>query len=111
MIDNSNYWLDDPEIIHREIKLELNSKDRTVIVADSGPGIAESILPYLFQPGYSLKEPQSGLGLYICKHYMNQMKKRGDIYVAKKSDRITGFNGAQFILDFSNVKNISEYDD
>lgn len=111
IIDNSNYWLDDPDIEYKEIKLELNSKDRTIIVADSGPGLAESILPYLFQPGYSLKEPQSGLGLYICKHYMNQMKKRGDIYVAKKNDRIIGLNGAQFILDFSNVKNISDYDD
>jgi len=103
LIDNSCYWLNDPDIERSEIKLLLDAKGRTIIVADNGPGLANSILPYLFQPGYSLKEPQSGLGLYICKHYMNQMKKRGDIYLAKERDRIKNFNGAQFLLDFSTV--------
>lgn len=103
LIDNSCYWVDDPDIINREIKLVLNAKERTIIVADSGPGLSDSILPYLFQPGYSLKEPQSGLGLYVCKHYMNQMKKRGDIYLVKERDRIDNMNGAQFLLDFSKV--------
>jgi hypothetical protein len=31
------------------------------------------------------------------------MKKRGDIYLVKERDRLQNFNGAQFILDFSNV--------
>lgn len=111
LIDNSCYWLDDPDITHREIRLVLNAKDRTIIVADSGPGLAESILPYLFQPGYSLKEPQSGLGLYVCKHYMNQMKKRGDIYLVKETDRIKNLAGAQFLLDFSKVNLKNEHDE
>lgn len=109
LLDNSCYWLDDPDIKDRRIQLKLNSSDRTIIVADNGPGIAESILPYLFQPGYSLKEPQSGLGLYICKHYMNSMKKRGDIYLVKESDRLSNMIGAQFLLDFSNV--IAEHEE
>lgn len=104
LFDNSCYWLDDPDLPKKEIILKLDSKNRTIIVADSGPGIADSILPYLFQPGYSLKEPQSGLGLYVCKHYMNLMKKRGDIYLVKESDRLIEMFGAQFLLDFSNVK-------
>ncbi len=103
LFDNSGYWLDDPDTKVKKIKLKLNASERTVIVADSGPGIAESILPYLFQPGYSLKEPQSGLGLYVCKHYMNSMKKRGDIYLVKERDRLVNMPGAQFLLDFSNV--------
>lgn len=103
LIDNSCYWLNDIDLIIPEIKIVLNAQDRTLIVADNGPGIAKSILPYLFQPGYSLKEPQSGLGLYICKHYMNMMAKRGDIYLAKERDRIKNLSGAQFLLDFSNV--------
>lgn len=108
LFDNSCYWLDDPDLPKQEIMLELDSKNRTIIVADSGPGIAESILPYLFQPGYSLKEPQSGLGLYVCKHYMNLMKKRGDIYLVKERDRLDEMSGAQFLLDFSNVKSEHE---
>lgn len=108
LLDNSCYWLDDPEIDKREVQLKLDAKGRTVIVADSGPGISDAILPYLFQPGYSLKEPQSGLGLYICKHYMNSMKKRGDIYLVKERDRIPEMKGAQFLLDFSNVRSTNE---
>ncbi|HMG14232.1 MAG TPA: sensor histidine kinase [Saprospiraceae bacterium] len=111
LIDNSCYWLNDPDIEKREIKLLLDAKDRTIIVADSGPGIAKSILTYLFQPGYSLKEPQSGLGLYICKHYMNMMAKRGDIYLAKERDRLEDMNGAQFLLDFSNVLTEISYEE
>jgi len=108
LVDNSCYWLDDPEIVNREIKIVLSKSDRTIIVADNGPGLAESILPYLFQPGYSLKEPQSGLGLYVCKHYMNLMKKRGDIYLVKERDRIQQMSGAQFLLDFSKVNDNGE---
>ncbi|THD32437.1 MAG: sensor histidine kinase [Flavobacterium johnsoniae] len=108
LIDNACYWLNDPDLYNKEIRLQLNSSDRTIIVADSGSGIADSILPYLFQPGYSLKEPQSGLGLYVCKHYMNLMKKRGDIYLVKERDRIPEFYGAQFLLDFSKVKDGNE---
>ncbi len=103
LFDNSCYWMDKPEIIDRKIRLRIDAADRTIIVADNGEGIHDSIMPYLFQPGYSLKFPPSGLGLYVCKHYMNIMKKRGDIYLAKERDQIQGLNGAQFLLDFSKV--------
>jgi signal transduction histidine kinase len=103
LFDNSCYWMDKTEIKDRKIRLKIDADDRAIIVADNGEGIHDSILPYLFQPGYSLKFPPSGLGLYVCKHYMNLMKKRGDIYLAKERDRIQGLNGAQFFLDFSRV--------
>ena len=103
LFDNSCYWMDKPEIVDRKIRLRIDATDRTIIVADNGEGIHDSMMPYLFQPGASLKFPPSGLGLYVCKHYMNLMKKRGDIYLAKERDRINGLSGAQFILDFSKV--------
>lgn len=103
LFDNSCYWMDKPEITDRKIRLQIDATDRTIVVADSGQGIHDSMMPYLFQPGASLKFPPSGLGLYISKHYMNLMKKRGDIYLAKERDRINGLGGAQFILDFSKV--------
>lgn len=106
LFDNSCYWLDNPDITDRKIYIYINALDRTLIIADSGPGIHDSMLPYLFQPGASLKFPPSGLGLYVSKHYMNLMKKRGDIYLAKERDRVKSYKGAQFILDFSNVISI-----
>lgn len=103
MFDNSCYWMDNPEYLNRKIRVQINSIDRTIVVADNGPGFHESILPYLFQPGASLRFPPSGIGLYVCKHYLNLMKKRGDIYLARDRDRINGMGGAQLILDFSKV--------
>lgn len=103
MFDNSCYWMDNPEYLNRKIRVQINSIDRTIVVADNGPGFHESILPYLFQPGASLKFPPSGIGLYVCKHYLNLMKKRGDIYLARDRDRINEMEGAQLILDFSKV--------
>jgi len=108
LVDNSCYWMDKPEITDRKIRLKIDAIDKTIVVADNGEGIHDSILPYLFQPGYSLKFPPSGLGLYVCKHYMNLMKKRGDIYLAKDRDRINGLSGAQFLLDFSKVISIED---
>ena len=71
-------------------------KHRTIIVADSGPGIDAVILPYLFQPGYSLRVPPSGLGLYICKYYMQSMK--GNAYGTLERERIEGLAGRNLRL-------------
>lgn len=103
MLDNSCYWMDNPEISGRKIQVKIDANERTIVIADNGPGFHESILQYLFQPGASLKFPPSGLGLFICKHYMNLMKKRGDVYLARERDRIKELVGAQLILDFSKV--------
>jgi signal transduction histidine kinase len=101
LFDNSSYWLGMVSRGNRKIKINIDQKNRIVTVADSGPGIDEVISPYLFQPGYSLRVPPSGLGLYICKHYMQSMK--GDMYLTTKRERISTFDGAQFTLDFGKV--------
>jgi signal transduction histidine kinase len=101
LFDNSSYWLGMASRKNRKIIIRIDSKNRTVTVVDSGPGIDEVIKPYLFQPGYSLRVPPSGLGLYICRHYMQSMK--GDIYVTAGRERISAMEGAQFTLDFEKV--------
>jgi len=102
LIDNSCYWLDtDTGNKKRKIELHLDKRHRTIIVADNGPGIDNSILPYLYQPGASMKSPPSGLGLYICQYYMTRM--RGQIGLTNQRDRIQSLKGAQFSLDFSRV--------
>jgi len=101
LFDNSCYWLGMVPKKTRKIKLRVDAKNRTVAVADSGPGIDDVIAPYLFQPGYSLRVPPSGLGLYICRYYMRSMK--GDVYVTLDRERMAGMTGAQFTLDFAGV--------
>ncbi len=101
LIDNSAYWLALTQNEKREIRIELDHTTRSMIFADTADGIHESIMPYLFEPGYSLRVPPSGLGLYICKYYMRELK--GEIYLTSEKDRLTGYPGAQFTLDFSRV--------
>lgn len=101
LFDNSCYWLGMIPRKNRRIAVRLDEKHRTLTVADSGPGIDGVISPYLFQPGYSLRVPPSGLGLYVCRYYMRTMK--GDAYVTLDRERIDGINGAQFTLDFGSV--------
>lgn len=98
LFDNSIYWIKYSGKISKTIKILLNKEFRTVVFADSGNDISEIIRPSLFQPGYSLKEPPSGLGLFICKTYMDSLK--GLIYETPFKDRIFGMAGAHFTLDF-----------
>jgi signal transduction histidine kinase len=101
LFDNSCYWLGMVPGKTRKIKVRVDPQHRTVTVADSGPGIDGVISPYLFQPGYSLRIPPSGLGLYICRYYMRSMK--GDAYSTLDRERIAEMSGAQFTLDFGSV--------
>ncbi|MBE0538417.1 MAG: sensor histidine kinase [Ignavibacterium sp.] len=99
LVDNSIYWLDAKGVKEKIIKIVIDEQYRSVLFADSNGDIEDSILPHIFEPGYSLKDPPSGLGLYISKYYIFDMK--GNIYLAPERDRIIELNGAQFILDFS----------
>ena len=99
LFDNSIYWIENSENNEKNIKIKLNRQYRTLIFADSGTNVSDIIRPYLFEPGYSLKIPPSGLGLYICKTYLNSMKAR--IYETPPKDRLPDMPGAQFTIDFS----------
>ncbi len=98
LFDNSIYWVENVNKSESKIIIKFDKKYRSVIFADSGNDIDEIIRPYLFEPGYSLKIPQSGLGLYICKTYLDSMKAK--IYETPLRDRISDAPGAQFTLDF-----------
>ncbi len=99
LFDNSIYWIKSVKKSENEIVVKLDKKYKTIVFADSGNDFSEIIRPNLFQPGYSLRIPPSGLGLYICKTYLNGMK--GRIYETPMRDRIPSLNGAHLTIDFS----------
>ena len=99
LVDNALYWLSTVDADERTIKVILNAEARRVLFADSGPGVSEKMLPLLFEPFYSEKSPPSGLGLYICRYYLGQMK--ATIRLARTTERCE-LGGAQFLLDFGN---------
>lgn len=103
LFDNSIYWIKYAAKGDNSIKILLNKEHRTITIADSGSDISDIIRPSIFQPGYSLKEPPSGLGLFICKTYLNNLK--GRIYETPSKDRIPSMRGAHFTLDFKKTPN------
>ncbi|TAH35206.1 MAG: sensor histidine kinase [Planctomycetota bacterium] len=97
LFDNAIYWIG-TEGAGGAIQVAVSAESRTVIVADSGPGVSEKMLEHLFEPFYSEKSPPSGLGLYICRHYLGQCD--ATIRLARPAER-SKLRGAQFVLDFS----------
>jgi C4-dicarboxylate-specific signal transduction histidine kinase len=108
LIDNSIYWLQVTTNGDRKITIKVSSEYRMITIGDSGPGIDSAIRPYLFEAGYSMKVPPSGLGLYICKSYMQAMK--GSIYETPANNRLKDICGAQFTIDFTHVPSRKEDD-
>ncbi len=104
LFDNATYWLRGREL-NRRITVQIDPLKRQVVVADNGPGIAEKMRPHLFELFYSLKNPPSGLGLYICKYYIQQMK--GRINETGSKYKIPGFEGAHFTLTFPEIDEAS----
>ncbi|HXK39218.1 MAG TPA: sensor histidine kinase, partial [Candidatus Paceibacterota bacterium] len=105
LVDNAVYWIDGSGAERREIRVQLLGEKRQVLFADSGPGISATIRPHLFQPFYSEKSPPSGLGLYVCRHYLSQ--ERATIRVARDNERCD-LVGAQFLIDFSKTPQEAE---
>jgi two-component system NtrC family sensor kinase len=66
-----------------------------VCIEDSGPGIADEILPHIFTPFFTTKAPGkgTGLGLSICQAIVQ--KHQGDISVSRSA-----LGGAAFTLRF-----------
>ena len=102
LFDNATYWLRTVEG-KKHIVVQIDSDKRKAIVADSGPGIDPQIRSKLFEPFFSLKNPPSGLGLYICSYYMRQMN--GAIRESYDNERLPGINGAQFTIVFAREDN------
>ncbi len=97
LFDNSIYWIG-TEGGGGAIQVAISTNDRTVLVADSGPGVSKKMKQHLFEPFYSEKSPPSGLGLYICRHYLSQ--SGATIRLARQAET-SKLRGAQFFLDFS----------
>ncbi|SDL39777.1 His Kinase A (phospho-acceptor) domain-containing protein [Geoalkalibacter ferrihydriticus] len=78
---------------HGEICLEIRRVDgcAEILVADSGPGIAEADLEKVFEPFYSTKErgQGTGLGLAVCRKLVDE--HGGRVSAARRAN-----GGAQF---------------
>lgn len=100
IIDNSIYWLArKSELDQKKIKIILDSRNSTVYISDSGPGIPERNKDKIFEPFISTKgEDGRGLGLYIVKEILEE--KKWNIFVVNKEDYKGLLGGATFKVVF-----------
>ncbi len=73
-----------PAVVSVSTKLEItdNGKFYVISVSDNGPGIAEELLPTLFEPYTSTKSKGSGLGLAIVKKIVEE--HNGQVFAKNK---------------------------
>ncbi|OGP70147.1 MAG: hypothetical protein A2Y80_05355 [Deltaproteobacteria bacterium RBG_13_58_19] len=69
------------------VSLEIREGDLSLLVADTGQGIAPEHLPDLFTPFFTTKEKGTGLGLSICRHLIEQ--HGGEIRLTSEMNRGT----------------------
>lgn len=100
LFDNSIYWLKTINT-SREIKIQIDVINRTVVFADSGPGIRNDDAPYIFDAFYTGKgETGKGLGLYIARQLLERYNSRIELVYNSKQKLL---DGANFILTFDNM--------
>lgn len=92
---NSLYWLENSK--NKKIVFFVDSRNRTVTIYDSGPGIHRDREFDLFEPEKSSKPNGRGLGLYIVKELMSYL--RGNIYLDTINRNSFG-NLFKFVLQF-----------
>lgn len=98
LFDNAAYWLDTVATDKREIRVVVDGNQGELVFADSGPGIDQDDLPYIFEPFYSGKGQEGrGLGLYIARQLLDRHEYR--IMVADNDRRV--LPGANFVVSFA----------
>lgn len=78
---------------HLEVKAERADGDIvSITLADSGPGIAEADLKYVFEPFFYSRDGERGTGLGLAVTYALVQEIGGQIYVQSELGRGTRFN-------------------
>jgi K+-sensing histidine kinase KdpD len=99
LTDNSIYWLNNENNNSKKIHVFLDGNKFEVMFSDSGPGIREDDIPFIFNEFYTAKGIKGrGLGLYITKQLLNRYDFTIE-YVNKNKK----LHGANFKLNFQAV--------
>ncbi len=93
VINNAVYWL--RSVNNREILLDYNVSDNTIIICNSGPEIKKSSLQEIFTLFYTRRPKGRGIGLYLSKDILNTV---GLDIEATNDPTYNVLNGACFII-------------
>ncbi|MGB4115265.1 MAG: ATP-binding protein [Polaromonas sp.] len=75
LLMNALQALSQMPVSERQLVIELTEQDNlgVIRVADTGPGIAPSVMPRIFEPFFTSREGGLGLGLSLCETLANTM--------------------------------------
>lgn len=97
LMDNSIYWLEQLSDKDKQITIQFDRNDNSVIFADSGPGIPEDIEDLIFTEFYTKKSEGRGLGLYIVKELLDRIDAEISLIT---NPQLKILKGANFIIKF-----------
>ena len=84
---------------HICISLSKGTTETKIEISDSGAGISELTLPYIFDPFYTTKEPGEGTGLGLSETYKLLSDMGASISAANSPS-----GGATFTIEFANTQ-------
>lgn len=97
LFDNALYWLKTVSL-NREILVTIDGNEQRLIFSDSGPGIKDDDVAYVFEAFYSGKgEEGRGLGLYIARQLLDKYDYIIDLADFSKDKQL---KGANFVIEF-----------
>jgi signal transduction histidine kinase len=67
-LENSIYWLNKSKTEHKQIILKSEENEKSILIEmyDNGPGISKEYAHKVFDPGFTLKDGGTGLGMSIA---------------------------------------------
>jgi len=79
LLNNAKEAIVQKEVSHGQIKIQGSMDERGIVidVSDNGGGVEEALLPQLFNPFFTTKDPQggNGTGLFVAKQMIEQNMK------------------------------------
>ncbi len=74
------------------VKIRGDEDEVCIDIADTGPGIPPEVLPHIFEPFFSTKDEESGVGLGLAVVYGIVQRHGGSIEVESEPGRGTTFH-------------------
>ena len=101
LFDNALWWLQTTDS-DRKILITFDGDDQRVIFSDTGPGVREEDVPYIFDAFFSGKGIEGrGLGLYIARQLLDRFGYSIELASDLKDRKL---KGANFIINFNNYE-------
>lgn len=100
LLDNAIYWTSRHRGgRNRSIEIQVNEENSTIIVRDSGPGVAEHLGESIFDPFITQRTEGRGLGLWICRQVLAE--ESCTVNLLPKDPQLNPLGGAAFIINLA----------